>query len=98
MLQNSADSVVYLFANSVGNFKSPCVFSNLFLWSQVSLIHFNLPRLTSILISRFILELMELSAARRNSWVSIGNVISSDITMHASDVISDLCEDEIDQD
>ncbi|TBU56006.1 hypothetical protein BD310DRAFT_932390 [Dichomitus squalens] len=44
--------------------------------------------ITSILISRFLLNLGELSHSDMSTGDSLGNIISSDITMHPSDVIS----------
>nr|VWP02063.1 Copper transport protein CTR1 [Ganoderma boninense] len=51
--------------------------------------------ITSILVSRFLLELCELSSKTpTHGETKLGDIISSDITLHPSDVLSDLPEDQ----
>ncbi|PIL26385.1 hypothetical protein GSI_12142 [Ganoderma sinense ZZ0214-1] len=51
--------------------------------------------ITSILVSRFLLELCELSSKTpMYGGTKLGNIITSDITLHPSDVLSDLPEDQ----
>ncbi|KAI1787113.1 hypothetical protein LXA43DRAFT_738690 [Ganoderma leucocontextum] len=50
--------------------------------------------ITSILVSRFLLELCELSSKTGVSGTKLGPMITSDITLHPSDVLSELPEDQ----